>query len=309
MRIAVASWTIRHAGGVESYLEKVIPAISARGFDVSFFHEVDGPTDRARINIGDIPVFSAASRGVDAAVAALQAWKPTVMYLHGVRDPDTFERLTTLGPSVSFIHTYYGTCVSGAKTHTRPDSIPCTKHFGPMCLVHYFPRGCGGRSPMTMWQPYRKQAQQLATLRRQNAVVTHSSHMQREMAAHGVSAVVIPYAVTAPDADGDPNAPKCCDILFAGRMDRLKGGMLLLDAVQLMQARLERPLRVTFAGDGPDRQRWEARAREIVDVSSDITIRFTGWCEEARLGMLMRQSRLLVVPSVWPEPFGSVGMA
>jgi glycosyltransferase involved in cell wall biosynthesis len=308
MRIAVASWTIRHAGGVESYLEKVIPAISARGFDVSFFHEVDGPTDRARINIGDIPVFSAASRGIDAAVAALQAWKPTVMYLHGMRDPDTFERLTALGPSVSFIHTYYGTCVSGSKTHTRPDPIPCTKHFGPMCLVHYFPRGCGGRSPMTMWQLYRKEAQQLATLQRQNAVVTHSAHMQQELAAHGVSAVVIPYAVTIPDPDGDPNAAKSCDLLFAGRMDRLKGGMLLLDAVQLMQARLERPLRVTFAGDGPDRQRWEARAKEIVDRSSGITILFTGWCDEARLGMLMRQSRLLVVPSVWPEPFGAVGM-
>ena len=40
-----------------------------------------------------------------------------------------------------------------------------------------------------------------------------------------------------------------------------------------------------------------------------MSIVFTGWCDEARLGTLMRESRLLVVPSVWPEPFGSVGMA
>ena len=91
MRVAVASWTIRHAGGVESYVEKIIPAMRAAGSDVSFFHEIDGPTDRARIDIGDVPLFSAAASGVDAAVAALRAWKPDVMYMHGLHDPHTFD--------------------------------------------------------------------------------------------------------------------------------------------------------------------------------------------------------------------------
>jgi glycosyltransferase involved in cell wall biosynthesis len=40
-----------------------------------------------------------------------------------------------------------------------------------------------------------------------------------------------------------------------------------------------------------------------------VSIVFTGWCDEARMVSLMRASRLLVVPSVWPEPFGSVGMS
>ena len=309
MRVAVASWTIRHAGGVESYLEKVIPALRAEGLDVAFFHEVDGPSDRARIDIGDVPLFGAASNGVDAAVAALRAWTPDVIYMHGLHDPQTFERLTALAPSVSFVHTYFGTCVSGAKTHTRPHPIPCAKHFGPMCLVHYFPRGCGGSSPVTMWQLYRKEGQQLSTLRKQNAVLTHSAHMQHELAAHGVIADVIPYAVTMPDIDSALNAPKSCDILFAGRMDHLKGGTLLLEAVPLVRRQLNRPLRAVLAGDGPDRQLWESLARTIAADDSGVTVLFTGWCDEARLGMLMRQSRLLVVPSVWPEPFGSVGMA
>jgi glycosyltransferase involved in cell wall biosynthesis len=309
MRVAVASWTIRHAGGVESYLEKIIPRMRAAGSDVSFFHEVDGPSDRARIDIGDVPRFSAVESGVEAAVAALRAWKPDVMYMHGLHDPYTFERLTALAPSVSFIHAYFGSCVSGTKTHTRPHAIPCAKRFGPMCLVHYFPRGCGGRSPATMWQLYRKERQHLATLQKQNAVITHSAHMQHELAVHGVIADVIPFAVTAVETGGDPNVTKSADILFAGRMDHLKGGLLLLDAVQLIRRRLNRPLRVIFAGDGPDRQRWESRALTIASDDADVAIVFTGWCDETRLGSLMRESRLLVVPSVWPEPFGSVGMA
>ena len=180
----------------ESYVEKIIPALRASGLRrVLFPRESTGPSDRARIDIGDVPVFSAAASGVDAAVAALRAWKPDVIYMHGLHDTHTFERLTALAPSVSFIHTYFGTCISGSKTHTRPYAIPCAKRFGPMCLVHYFPRGCGGRSPVTMWQLYRKEQRQLATLQRQNAVITHSAHMQHELAAHGVVADVIPYAV------------------------------------------------------------------------------------------------------------------
>lgn len=309
MRVAVASWTIRHAGGVESYLEKVVPAMRAAGLDVAFFHEVDHPSDRARIDIGDVPLFSVASNGVDAAVDALRVWKPDVIYLHGLRDADTFARLTALAPSVTFIHTYLGTCVSGSKTHTRPHPIPCTKRFGPMCLVHYFPRGCGGNSAVTMWQLYKSQGKQLATLQKQHAVITHSVHMQQELAAHGVVADVISYAVVIPDVDWAPNARRSCDILFAGRMDPLKGGRFLLDALPPIRKRLNHPLCIVFAGDGPERQQWESRAREISAEHPDVSILFAGWCDEGRLSALMHESRLLVVPSVWPEPFGSVGMA
>jgi len=309
VRVAVTSWTIRQAGGVESYLGTIIPALRAAGNDVAFLHEEDLPTDRAHINTGDAPVISIASRGIDAAVAALQAWKPDVLYMHGLRDPRTFERLTAIAPSVTFVHSYLGTCVSGSKTHTRPSPIPCTKTFGPMCLVHYFPRGCGGLSPVTMWKLYQKEGQQLASLRKQNAVITHSAHMQQELATHGVIADVIPFAVAPPDTDSAPTGAKSCDMLFAGRMERLKGGSLLLAAVELLRSRLKQPLRLVFAGDGPDRQQWESMAREIAAADHDVSIVFAGWCDEARLGTLMRESRLLVVPSVWPEPFGSVGMA
>ena len=309
MRVAVGSWTIRHVGGVESYLGTIIPALRASGLDVAFFHETDLSSDRVRIDTADAAVFNAAAMGVESAAAALHAWAPDVMYLHGLRDPDTFERLTAMAPSVTFIHTYLGSCVSGTKTHTRPYPIPCDKRFGPMCLVHYFPRGCGGRSPVTMWRLYQKESRQLDVLRKQKAVVTHSAHMQHELAVHGVAADVIPYAVVVSGVDRAPDASRSCDILFAGRMDPLKGGTFLLDALPAIRARLNIPLCVVFAGDGPDRPEWEARAIAIAAKDSQIKILFAGWCDEVRLGALMRDSRLLAVPSVWPEPFGSVGIA
>ena len=114
MRVAVASWTSRYAGGIESYLGAVIPAMRRAGLDVAFFHEADEPSSRARIDLADaVPVFSAASIGAEAAVEQLSRWKPDVLYIHGLHDVDTADRLLELAPSVTFVHTYVGTCISG----------------------------------------------------------------------------------------------------------------------------------------------------------------------------------------------------
>ena len=68
-------------------------------------------------------------------------------------------------------------------------------------------------------------------------------------------------------------------------------------------------VRVQFAGDGPERQEWEELAKGIQARNANVAIEFSGWSDESQLSAMMQASRLLVVPSVWPEPFGSVGMA
>src|SRR6185295_9720301 len=69
MRVAVASWTSRYAGGIESYLGAVMPALRHAGIDVAFFHEADEPSNRARIDLADgVPAFSVLTGGIDHAL-------------------------------------------------------------------------------------------------------------------------------------------------------------------------------------------------------------------------------------------------
>lgn len=310
MRVAVASWTARYAGGIESYLAAVMPAMRRAGLDVSFFHEVDQPSGRGRIDeTVDGPVFSVASSGVERAIAQLSAWKPDLLYVHGLHDSATADRLLDLAPSVMFVHTYTGTCISGTKTHISPQPAACARRFGPACLALYFPRRCGGRNPVTMMRLYRLQSRRQEAMTRQTAVITHSEHMKNELAMHGIPASVVAYPISVPETNGSSQVAASNDILFAGRMDAVKGGTLLLDALPQIRRELERPVRVQYSGDGPDRARWEERAAAIQAADSHISIRFPGWAEEAQLSGQMKASRLLAVPSVWPEPFGSVGLA
>lgn len=309
MRVAVASWTSRHVGGIESYLGAVMPAMRHAGLEVSFFHEADEPAQRAKIDLADgMPVFSVASSGVELAVKQLSQWKPDVVYAQGLHDVDTANRLVDIAPSVTFVHTYVGTCISGTKTHMSPRPIACSRRFGPACLALYLPRGCGGSNPVTMVRLYRSQWQRQQTLVTQAAVITHSDYMKNELARHGISASVVSYPISTPAADPDAPSDAANDILFAGRMDRVKGGAMLLDALPQIRRALNRPLRVQFSGDGPDRSRWERLAAGIQARETQISIRFPGWSDEMHLSGQMKMSRLLVVPSLWPEPFGSVGL-
>jgi glycosyltransferase involved in cell wall biosynthesis len=66
---------------------------------------------------------------------------------------------------------------------------------------------------------------------------------------------------------------------------------------------LGRPLHLDVTGDGPERDALASRAR-----AHGINVDFRGWIETARLGRLMEIVDVLAVPSLWPEPFGVVGI-
>ncbi len=81
----------------------------------------------------------------------------------------------------------------------------------------------------------------------------------------------------------------------------------MLDALAPAAASLGRPLKLTFAGDGPDRVQWEQKSRRVQAANPNLKIEFSGLLNSARLDQLVLESDLLVVPSTWPEPFGLVG--
>lgn len=339
MRIAVVNWSRRRAGGVETYLGGVVPELLRSGHEVGFWHERDEPKDRERIALPEgIPVWSVEKLGALGALGALGEWRPDLLYAHGMLDPELEAATLRLAPAVFFAHSYYGTCISGSKTFKRPIVRPCGRSFGWRCLVNYYPRGCGGWSPVTMFREYWRQSARLELLRRYDAIVTHSGHIQEELIKHGLSvrsAYKFPYYVhgteqalmagdlgsaaqacavesgaggDAPGVRGDNFAGRGGrHLLFVGRMDALKGGSVLVDALPRVMEGLGVPLRVTFAGDGPARRAWERRAARVEGRNDGLRVEFPGWLGGERIDALLSACDLLVVPSLWPEPFGLVG--
>lgn len=319
MRIAAVNLNRAKVGGLETYLDAVLPAFSAVGHEVTLWCELDAAHDFERIRLPEhAPVWCASAMGARQALAALEQWHPDVIYMHALSLPSA-ARIIEIAPAVLFAHGYYGTCISGTKMFAAPRPRPCARRFGWRCLAHYYPHRCGGLNPLGMWSEYRLQSGHLGLMRRCAAILTASAHMRTEFVRHGlpperVHTLRLPLAYDRPPEFSAAAAPQVARaanreirLLFVGRMTRLKGGQMMLDALTLVTAALERPLKVSFAGDGPARERWERAARRTQAANTSLKIEFTGWLDSCRLEQLMLDSDLLVVPSTWPEPFGLVG--
>ena len=312
MRIAISTWTRRQAGGVESYLAAVIPALVDRGHDVAMIHETDDPADRDPLHSDAGVVEWCLGDGADAAIESLRRWRPDVIFAHGLEDEALEARIAAIAPAVLFAHAYRGTCISGTKTFASPVYQSCERVLGWSCLAHYLPRQCGGRSPATMMQLYKRESARRDGFGQYHAVAAFSQHIASEYERHGVAPARVhrvPCHVTAPGGVAAKRLPADgpLHLLFVGRMEALKGGDLLVGAIPDVHAALRRPIHVTFVGDGRARETWEAQARDVVGATAS-SIEFTGWLTPDGRDRLFAEVHLLIVPSVWPEPFGLVGL-
>jgi glycosyltransferase involved in cell wall biosynthesis len=338
MRIAIVHWSRRKVGGTETYLDSVIPELANAGHEIAFWHERDVPAANDKIALAEgVPAWCVSELGARRALAALRDWRPDVIYAHSLMKPKLEAAMLKVAPAVFFAHAYYGTCISGAKTFKRPVATPCRRRFGWQCMAHYFPHRCGGLSPLTMLKEYRRQARRLEHLSIYKAIVTHSTYMRDEYLNHGFAPErvhCLSYYAHEVEPGGQPKGdtpftnllaqlseegraaraaevesslPDCWRLLFLGRMDILKGGRLLIDSLPRVSALLGRPVRVTFAGDGPERKKWERHAARTQARARGLEIEFVGWVKGREREALWNDCHLLVMSSVWPEPFGLVG--
>jgi glycogen(starch) synthase len=94
------------------------------------------------------------------------------------------------------------------------------------------------------------------------------------------------------------------DFAFVGRLVSDKGLALLVEAVSELARQGLRPS-LTIVGTGPE----ESRCREAARVAGvDAQIEWAGEQKGEALAQLLNGHRVLVVPSVWNEPFGVVAL-
>jgi glycosyltransferase involved in cell wall biosynthesis len=318
LRIAIASWSNRRFGGSGTYLGELFAGLQRQGHALAWLQERDAPTDHPRLETEfDGPMWCIESMGRDSALAALRAWTPDVIFAHGFLEPQHEAAALDVAPAVFLAHDYYGTCISGFKTHSRPAVQPCTRTLGWQCLANYHVRGCGGWSPVTMVREFRRQSNRLELLRRYGAIVTLSDYMREEYLRHGFEpshVVHVPHSIgAAKAATHPPSVPRPGHhspwrLLFVGRMYAIKGGKELIDALPAVARELQRPCHVTFAGDGAQRQEWERRAALLFANQTAVTVKFTGWLHADAMAQLYANADLVVMPSLWPEPLGLVGL-
>jgi glycosyltransferase involved in cell wall biosynthesis len=304
VKIVVAQDALHAEGGVESYLAAIIPALRKRGHSIALLF-VRCRSGTPLVSDLDGPIVGVDSEQLDGAFHQLRAWGPDVCFSNNMAPLNVETRALAEWPVVKFMHGYFGTCVSALKTHEFPAGVACHRTLGPACLALYGPRHCGVLTPGALVSGYRWARAQQRLLPRYASIVIASDHMAEEYARHGAPRerlAMLPLFPSLPIAPGTDTAPSD-SILFLGRMTSLKGGDVLIRAVSRVSIDLRRPIRLVMAGDGPQRAPWQRLA-----VQERVDANFPGWLDESQRISALSSATVLAVPSIWPEPFGLVGL-
>lgn len=95
------------------------------------------------------------------------------------------------------------------------------------------------------------------------------------------------------------------DIVFLGRLVSDKGCEVILYALHILRQLTGLTPILTIVGDGPEKQRLIGLVHELALVQQ---VRFAGVYQGHSLAALLNEHQIMVVPSVYEEPFGIVAL-
>jgi glycosyltransferase involved in cell wall biosynthesis len=303
MRIAHLVDRPGDVGGVRTYLGHLLPALAARGVENVVFTGVAADPLAGASTVHAPTVASDAAR-LDAGAreqltAQLRAASADVVYAHLARNPAVVVTASSCAPVVLYAHDYYAVC-PGSMRYLERSATLCTEGPGMRCFVRAYTERTTSRRPDRLVRAYGRVRAWRTAWPHLSRVFVASPFVAELLAGDGVPREllrVVPY-FTRP-APTEPAAPEQ-DVLFLNRLVSAKGADVLLRALAATEG-----ITAAIAGDGPDRQSLERLALEL---GLGERVRFLGWVSPEQRTRLLASSRVLVVPSLWDEPFGIVGI-
>ena len=145
IRILITTSNLSIVGGAQTHIQALLPALVESGHVIAILHEgaEAGPGATIVDQVPGITTWCIANKNKSQVLDQVESWKPDIVYNHGLMDIVTETELVQRWPTFLFVHSSYGTCISGTKRWRRPRLAICERVLGPACLGLYFSLGCG----------------------------------------------------------------------------------------------------------------------------------------------------------------------
>ncbi len=306
----------RHAercGGAEEVAHRVNGFLAAAGWRITLASAT--PAARRPIAADERLVLPAlladrdrwgwgARRAARRERRALVGRRFAAALVHNLDNAAGLAAVLDLAPTLRWVHDSQLTCAS----HVRRlrDGRICEARLGPECLALARTVGCRRLAPGQRLRNRRRVARRLARLglaRRCALHVCASDWLRRELLAHGFDPARVRVLHAPPPPGPARPAPAAgAPFLAGGRFVDAKGLDVLLHA--LSRARAAPDARVVLAGDGPERPALERLAAAL---GLRARVEFSGWLGQEALQERILAARFIVVPSVFAEPYATLG--
>ena len=299
MKVIIVHNFYRQCGGEDAVFQAEKAMLQRMGHDVSSFvrdnSEINGMT---RLSAAGATIWSQESR--EKLRRIIRVSRPDVAHFHNtflLVSPSAYYACQEAGvPVVQTLHNYRLLCPSA--TFFR-DGCVCED-----CMGKAFPwpgivHGCwrGSRTQTAVVASMLTLHRLLRTCREQVDLYIALTDFSREKYIKAgippAKIIVKPNFIDTDEFRGNSGRSTYRYALFVGRLSRVKGVEMLLEAWKRIGQRL--PL--VIVGDGP-------MAREVEEQAASRTgVEWVGCINREKVIARMKQAELLVFPSVWFEGF------
>jgi glycosyltransferase involved in cell wall biosynthesis len=296
-------------GGVGKYVQSLTGELRKRGHECIVIHsDINQKNNELDYFVKNFDAFQAPDQKQTTAevMEILNRENPDIVHIQSNMNFDLEKKIRAKFPAIKSLHVY-DFCPSGTKYHFAQQKA-CVHKPGLMCLPRMAYKRCAmDKNPSTLWMFYDRPLKAAKNDRRYSKVLVASEYV-REQAVHAgfkTSQIeVLPYYAEPPLNDTAPLLPGPEKIILAtGRLVREKGIDKLLYAVSYIAKRQDWKLAID--GEGPDLKRLKALTSRL---GLNENVLWLGWLPSDKHLALFKQASVVVVPSVWPEPFGLVGI-
>ena len=285
-------------GGVGAHVQASAALLAERGARVSVLvARVESDDRPAGVTLHENTSLFDRTARADVRLGDALSDSPELVHLHQVEDSALVDAIRPHAPIVISAHGY-SACSSGVY-YFRPGH-ECTRGHGPGCIPNLLVGGCAHfRNRARIPSFYAKASRGYAALSHSDFTVSYSSAVDRHLAANGIhDRMIVPYFPTMPARVGEGHGGRR-RVVFAGRVVHAKGVHVLLRAAREVDAEF------IVCGDG---LQLEAMRRLARRYRLGQRVSFTGWLAPGDLAQQLADASVIAVPSVWPEPFGLVGI-
>ncbi len=298
------------AGGAERYWETLVPALTARGVTVRVMaRDVE---DAGRFGVETLPIPWGSEDQPSSPEAArivreeLERTRPDAVVTASVFDSAVLDAVRAAPARwLARVHDHRPFCPTGDRVYPQ-FSAPCTAAMGDACRRSTLVHGCVHGPRPSSFRAISAREQVRDRLARADQVLVSSDHMRRTCVTNGIADGRI--AITPPPLADDAFAPApvprpaADTLLFAGRLTPRKGLRSLIAALGRIAPGGRPRLAVAGTGDAERQAATADAARLGVDVA------WLGKLSPAELRDAIDAATAVAMPSLWPEPFGLVGI-
>jgi glycosyltransferase involved in cell wall biosynthesis len=294
--LGVPRWT--RDGGISAHVQTSAAALARHGLDVRVIvARIESTEEIPGVTLYRCPDLFNDSAPMATRIGAALEFGPDVINLHQVDRPDVVQAMRASAPVLISAHVY-SDCTSGLY-YFKPGQ-ECTRAHGPGCVFNLLARGCAHtRNVKSLPMRYLNASRRADALRHADLVVSYSSAVDRHLEANGLERrQIVPFPATIVPRVGSGHEQRR-RVVFAGRMVRQKGVEVLIRAAREVAGEF------VICGDGRQLAAMRELARRI-GVQGRVS--FRGWLSSEDLAQEFADASVVVVPSLWPEPFGLVGI-